>query len=229
MQKIIVIISLFISFGSFGQDSTQVKKQTGTNVIVYTNWSNTYRTLKVNEGLFASPIGVRADEESSNFWSFGIGFQSDISKHFMWEGGMAYQRNGEKYSFEQLDTMYSYNTQYSYISMPIKLYYKTGQSFKLVAGVGVVPQIFIGYKQNVNWENSSGSEGSESITSKVGYNSFVLSTVFNLGTEIEMNEKWSLLILPEYKLQLTNTYGKKASYKHFARAIGFNMGLLIKI
>ncbi len=200
-----------------------------TSVIVYANWSSTYRLLKVNEGLFAQPIGVRADEKHASFWSYGIAFQSEISNHFMWEGGLALQRNGEKYSLEESDTLYSYTTRYSYISMPIKFYYKRGKTVKWIAGVGIVPQIFLGYKQDVNWKKTNGVEGSEAIKETIGYNSFVLSSVFNLGVELEMNENWSIFFLPEYKLQLTNGYGEKKSYKHFARAIGFNLGLLINI
>ncbi len=229
MNKVFVYCLFFLSTVSFGQDSTTVVRKSGISAVIYANWSSTYRALKVNEGVFAKPIAQRSDETWTSFWSYGIGFQSEISNHFSWEGGMALQRNGEKYSFEEADTLYSYTTRYSYIAMPIKVYYKTGKAVKLIAGIGVVPQIFLGYKQDINWKSKNGIKGSEERKETVGYNSFVLSSVFNLGVEFEMNENWDVFILPEYRLQLTNGYGEKLAYKHFARAIGFNMGLLINI
>ncbi len=229
MKGVLLLAFIFIFYSVYSQDVDSTKSPSGTSLILYTNWSSTYRSLKINEGLFGKPIAERADEKSASFWSYGIGFQSRISNHFTWEGGIALQRNGEKYSFEEKDTLYSYTSRYSYISMPIKLYYKTGKAFKLIAGVGIVPQIFLGYKQNVNWKNKNGVEGSGEIKETIGYNSFVLSSVFNLGVELEMNEKWGVFILPEYRIQLTNGYGEKKPYKHFARAIGLNMGLVINI
>ena len=107
-----------------------IEEKSTTSFFAISNWSNTFRRLEENDGLFGDSIGARGDETAYNRWSFGIGIRSMLSKNFMFEGGMAYMRNGEQYSFSGADTSYTYTSQYSYISMPIKLYYTLETNLK---------------------------------------------------------------------------------------------------
>jgi len=208
---------------SFSQN-VETEKST-TSLLIYTNWSNTYRKLTVNEGLFADSIGPRADETSYNLWSFGLGFRSDVSKNITVEGGIAFQRNGEKYNFEESDTLYRYDSQYHYISMPIKVYYKYGKRAKIIAGAGVVPQLFVNLKQTLETLSKDKLTTNEDIKTKIGYNTFVMSAVFNLGFEYDLSKRTTIVFIPEYKVQLTSSYFKTNGLKHFGRSLGFNIGL----
>ena len=225
----IILISLKISFGQDTLSILPADEKSTTSFFTIANWSNTFRRLEVNEGLFGDSIGARANETSYNRWSFGVGFQSMLTNHLMFEGGMSYMRNGEQYSFSETDTSYIYTSQYSYISMPIKLYYTFGEKLKLIVGGGIVPQMFMGYKQDLTWESKDKTEGAEIIKTKQGFNTFVISAVANVGVKYEYSPKMAVLFVPEYKTQLNSSFGKIDAYQHFGRSIGFNIGLTYKL
>ncbi len=234
MTRVLLILTLILLSNNtvHAQDTLSIlpiEEKSTTSFFAISNWSNTFRRLEENDGLFGDSIGARGDETAYNRWSFGIGIRSMLSKNFMFEGGMAYMRNGEQYSFSGADTSYTYTSQYSYISMPIKLYYTFGDKFKVLIGLGLVPQLFQGYKQNISWESTDNIEGSEEVKTKQGFNTFVISTVANLGVEYEYSPKMSVLLIPEYKIQLNSSLDKTDSYKHFGRSIGFNIGLTYKL
>ncbi|MBL1278894.1 MAG: hypothetical protein COA33_001380 [Fluviicola sp.] len=223
-KLIISVVFLFLLVEPVNAQSDSTSKSS-TSLFLYTNWSSTYRKLIVNEGLFADSIGFRVDETKYNLWSFGLGFRSDISNNITVEGGVAFQRNGERYDFEESDTLYKYDSQYNYISMPIKVYYKYGKRAKVIAGVGVVPQLFVNFKQTLETVSKDKQQTKEDIKTKIGYNSFVFSTVFNVGFEYDLSEKTTIIIMPEYRLQLTSSYLKTNGLKHFGRSLGLNIGL----
>lgn len=234
MKRVLLIFLLILISNSTvnAQDTLSIlpaEEKSTTSFFTIANWSNTFRRLEENDGLFADSLGVRADETSYNRWSFGIGIRSMLTNHLMFEGGLSYTRNGEQYSFSDIDTSHTYTSQYSYIAMPIKLYYTFGKRFKVLVGVGIVPQIFQGYKQNITWESTDKTDGSEEIKTKQGFNSFVISAVANLGIEYEYSSKMSILFIPEYKTQLNSSLDENDSYKHFGRSIGFNLGLTYKL
>ena len=222
----IIIICSFIAFNSIGQEE---EYESTTSLLLYSNWSSTFRKLEVNEGLFADSIGARGDEVKSSLWSFGLGFRNNLTKNLSWEGGLALQKNGEEYLYEETDTLYKYSSEYHYISMPIKLYYRYGNSFRVIGGVGVVPQMLVKYEQDLETRSTSDIETSEKFKTTIGYSSFVVSTVFNLGIEYDITSKVTLLVIPEYKLQLTSSYLKTNSFKHYGRSFGLNIGVLFEL
>lgn len=199
-----------------------------TEFFVIANWSSTNRKLIENPdngGLFANPLGEREFETSLSTWSVGIGIRGRGDQYLSWEGGISYLRNGESYSYEDADSTYSYTTSYSYLAMPVKIYFTYGNNIKLLAGGGLVPQMFLNYKQDRVWVNSVNTETKETEETKSGYNSFLLSAVANIGVQLNLGKKVSVLFMPEYRFQLTSSYEKQDSYKHFGNALGFNMGL----
>ncbi len=245
MIKTILIFScLIFSFGLNSQielskettekekkkkEQKEVKELSSTGAFLLTNWSSTSRKLTINEGLFADSLGSRAHEKSINLWSFGIGLRSQFHEYLAWEGGISYTQNGEQYRFEEADTMYSYQTRYSYIAMPIKLYFTYGDKFKLLAGAGIVPQMFVGYQQDVQWRDNEGMEDASKSKLKIGYNSFVISAVFNIGAQYQITRRIGVFVTPEYKMQLTSSYLKTDSYKHFGRSLGGNLGVIVNL
>lgn len=200
-----------------------------TSLYFNTNWSYTPRKLVENEGLFGKPLGERENETPGNKWSFGLGFRNQLHKNIALEGGIAFMRNAEKYSFEGVDTAYSYKTEYSYIAMPIKVYYTYGKSIKLLAGIGITPQMFVRYKQDREWKTSEGKEESETFKTTTGFNSFTISGTVSAGVQFELGKRVAVQLIPEYRIQFTSSNNDKNAYKHYARALGINAGLVIKL
>ncbi len=200
-----------------------------TSIYFNANWSYTDRRLMENEGLFGKPLGERENETSLNKWSFGLGFRNQLHPNIALEAGIALMQNGEQYSFEDVDTLFAYKTSYSYIAMPIKLFYTYGDEIKLLAGVGITPQMFMRYQQEQNWTTSSGTTESETVKSTVGYNNFVISATVSLGVQFKIAERWSLQVVPEYRVQLNSSNSRNDAYKHYASAIGGNVGLLVNL
>ncbi|MEN9999894.1 MAG: hypothetical protein RI922_2884 [Bacteroidota bacterium] len=208
-------------------DTLKAKKEpSGTSLYFITNWSATNRSLTVNGDLFGDSLGERAKETGLNTWSFGLGFQNQLSKHLLWDGGISFLSNGESYSFVATDTAYSYQTSYSYISMPVRLNYTVGNDFKFYAGAGLIPQMFMGYKQERQWTRADNSDETETIKAKNGYNSFVISAVMNVGMMVNFNNGWSLLVSPEARFQLNSSYMDQDAYIHKGRAYGVTFGLV---
>ncbi len=197
-----------------------------TSIYFNANWSYTTRRLTENDGYFGKPLGERANETPSNNWSFGLGFRTELHKNVLLEAGLALVQNGEKYSFEDTDTLFAYQTTYSYISIPVKVLYTYGDDIKLLAGVGITPQMFMRYKQEQNWTTSGGANESETVKSTIGFNNFVLSATLSLGVQFRMGDRWGLQVVPEYRVQLNSSNSKKDAYKHYASAIGGNIGLV---
>lgn len=204
------------------------RKKSTTEFFVITNWSSTTRKLienPTNGGVFAHPLGERENETTLNTWSYGIGIKDRIHEYLTWEGGISFLKNGEQYSYETTDTLFSYTTTYSYISMPVKLYFTYGDNIKLLAGGGLIPQMFLKYKQDRIWINANNTKTTENYSTQNGYNSFVISAVANIGVQVSMGNRASLLFMPEYRIQLSSSNIKESPYKHFGRALGFNIGL----
>ncbi len=203
-----------------------------TQVYFNTNWSNTFRTLTPNGELFGKELGKRSDETSANFWSYSVGIRNALSDHFQIEVGLGFMRNGEKYSFEGTDTSYSYTTTYRYITMPIVAYYTYGKDIKFLAGAGIMPQLFMSELKEINFVTTNNTKGKDEIKTKSGtaqHASFMSSALFRVGVQLNYSRYWSIYFMPEYRIQLTSTYGKNSAYIHKANAIGFNLGLTYQL
>jgi hypothetical protein len=207
-----------------GPESKQ--KDGSTSVYFIANWSKTNRLLESNGGLYGDTLGERANEESLNKWSFGLGMQNKLNKYLMWDGGIYLSRNGESYNFTGIDTSYSYKTTYNYVGMPIRLNFTYGETFKFYAGAGLMPQMFTRYRQEREWTTSNNSSEKETFKTKSGYNPFVLSAIFNIGLILNFENNWALFVSPEARIQLTSSYPKLDGFIHKGRAYGISFGLI---
>lgn len=213
--------------GQAVSDTLNEKLKDGTSAVYFVaNWSNTFRSLKENGDLYGDSLGVRENETPLNVWSYGVGIQNCLSKHFMWDGGISIIRNGESYSYTATDTSFSSKAYYTYIGMPIRINYTVGNDFKFFVGAGIVPQMFSGFKQENEWTKSDKSKESETIKTRIGYNSFVVSAVLNVGLILNFQNNWALKVSPEARIQLSSSYQKTADYIHKARAYGITFGLI---
>lgn len=202
------------------------KPEVSTKVYMVANWSKSFRTLVPNEGFYGDSLGDRANEDWLNTWSFGLGIQNQINDYLMWDGGIAYVRNGESYLFTEKDTTYSYQSYYNYIAMPLRLNYTVGKDFKFYVGAGLLPQLFSGYRQERKWTTSTDHTEEETYKTKIGYNTFIISAIFNVGFMLDFQNNWSLLVSPEARIQLNSSYTKTAGFIHKSRAYGITFGLV---
>src|SRR5690606_27624532 len=133
MNKPLILFFFFISLTSFGQiqvggDTKEEKPEKkakaekqkeektsdeATEVFLGVNWSKTNRRLETNKNIFGDSIGPRADEVGINTWSFGLGVRAKVNRFLLFEGGISYLKNGEKYDFQGTDTSYSYTNEYN--------------------------------------------------------------------------------------------------------------------
>ena len=239
----------FLSFNIHSQitigQSTESKKDTiiklkndikhkremdgSTEIFFGPDWSKSYRKLIENSGLYGDPLGLRADEISYNTWSYNLGFRNYFTKHFAFEGGISFLKNGESYKFKGSDSTYNYQTTYSYIAMPLKMLYCHGDDIRFIGGAGIIPQMFYQYRQEQQWTTSLNESKTASIKTKNDYNSFVLSAVVSAGIQIRYSTSWSIYIIPEYRWQLNSSYIVTDSYKHYARTFGINFGFVYQL
>jgi hypothetical protein len=52
-----------------------------------------------------------------------------------------------------------------------------------------------------------------------------LSASVNIGVQLKFSKRWAFLFMPEYRIQLTDSYEQLDAYDHFGRALGFDLGL----
>lgn len=209
-------------------------KEVKTEVLAFANWSNTNRVLRpnsANDGLFGAPLGDRENEQNLNVWSYGIAVRSDVGSNLMWQGGISWIRNGETFNYEATDSdsTFAYQTFYNYVAMPLKVLYKYGGRVRFYGGLGITPQMFFSYRQEQQWTTVNNTQVNETIQTKNGYNSFVLSGTITGGVQLRFNKGSSVFIEPEYRFHLTNTYEAIDSFEHFGRAFGINMGFTYPI
>ncbi|MFZ9027822.1 MAG: outer membrane beta-barrel protein [Crocinitomicaceae bacterium] len=240
MRTLLSITMIFWASLSFAQIEISEETQEVEDVILpldtryteayfHANWSSTSRKLIENDAPFGDTLGNRIFEGKLNRWSYGVGFRSRLNDYLSWEGGISLLRNGESYLYEAADTMYSYNTTYIYIGMPIKVMFTYGQQIRVYAGGGILPQMFVQYRQDQEWLTTLDYREKNTITANNGYNSFVFSLVFNAGVQMDITKNMAMYVMPEFRYQLTSSYEKQDDFKHYGRALGLNLGLTYKL
>lgn len=204
-------------------DSTEY----GIRVFLGTTYGSTFRTLTTNKNdLFGDSLGVRADETSRPAWSFHLGFTNDISKYLMWEAGVSFIQNGERYRFSDMDTSHTYSAKYSWIGVPLKLYFKHDfNKLRLQVGVGAIPHMQLKFRKTDVFTNREDVETTVETKTTTGMNNFGISAVGNIGVHYSITNRFGVYALFEYRHQLTSSYLKTYPYVHRGTSIGANFGL----
>lgn len=200
-------------------------------VFAGTSISSTFRRLEPNKNdLFADSLGSRANEKSKAYWSFHLGFSSDISRHFMWEAGVSFLRNGEQYNFPQNDSTHTYTTRHSWIGVPIKFYFKHDfNKLRLQVGIGAIPHMQMKYKRTDSYVQQDGTRITNDLKTINGMNTFGVSVIGNAGIHYSLSKRTGIYLMFEYRQQLTSSYWKTNPYIHKGTAIGANFGLTFGI
>lgn len=243
------IFTLFISSLSFSQIQVGSKKTKEKHsksktikagdttsfdfrAFIGSSYGRTFRSLNENtkNPLFSDSLGERSNETPLNTWSFQLGFRSDISNYLMWEGGLSFMQNGESYSYTATDTMHSYESKYSWIGVPLKLYFKYDfGKFRTAFGVGVVPQMQLKFKRVDTFVNSNNTESTIKTKTINELNTFGVSVVGNVGIHYLFTSRIGLYLFFEYRQQLTPSHIKTYPYIHKGNMLGANFGLTIGI
>jgi len=205
----------------------KISKDTNSKFYIEASYVVSFRTLESNINFLNTPLGERVNETKLPIWNYTFGMTVPISKLVYFDGGMSILRNGEQYSWESTtsDSSFNYQTNYNYLALPLQLKIQGGNKFKYFIGAGIVPQIYLSYKQEQQWTDSLGSKRNKKETVNNENNSFAFSWIVSAGIELEFENKFGLRLSANYRSQLNNTYTKYNDYIHKANAIGFNLAL----
>jgi hypothetical protein len=192
-------------------------------------FGSAFRNLSENNGLFGKPLGERVNETSVIVPSFTLGLKTNLKKSLFLDLGISVTGSGEQYSFKVQDSSFKYKNTYSYFAIPIKVQYMHGNKLKLIAGVGLQPQILTGSKKEISWTNTKGKPGEETLKGKEDLNFFSISAIANLGVNWQIKKNTSLFLLPEFRVDLSDTYMKQAAFDRKGFFIGGQVGISVVI
>ncbi len=187
-----------------------------------------FRDLTENKGLFGKPLGERVNETNIVVPNFTLGVKTKLKQNLFLDLGVSYAMSGEEYSYKLEDSTYKYRATYSYFAIPIKIQYITGNKWKMIAGIGIQPQIFAGFKKEITWNDAVGKSGEQTIK-KEDIQFFSIAALANLGVNWQFRKNTSLFLLPEIRYDLSNTYLKQAPYNRKGFFVGGQIGLAITI
>ena len=232
MKSILFIALLFITKSAFSQIvNSKIKAVYPTSYYFETQRMQMFRTLSSNDNFIPTPLGERANEIPLSAWSHQLGICVGLSRHVYLDGGVSWLQNGEAYTFESLDSdsSYNYQTRYRYLALPLQLKIAFGDQFKFYGGVGIVPALYQGYKQELQWTNPLGAKYDEVVKINNTMNSFIFSGLGSIGIEAQMDNNYTVRFGALYRRQLNNSYSPYEAYVHKSFGWGLNFGLCKKL
>ena len=201
-----------------------VKPKSGTEVYFGVSPSYTFRTLEINDGLFAQPLEYRTEEVGEWTTGFNAGVRSKVSEHLKLEIGIGYSSNRESYDFRESDSLFSYVNTYRHISFPMRIAYSYGDEISFYGGVGVIPKAFLSMKNELTTLDINNKESTAETIERDKFNFFLVDAVATVGTQIKLSENYGFYAMLEGRRQLTNNYTSQSAYVRKAFALGFNFG-----
>jgi hypothetical protein len=186
-----------------------------------------FRSLVSNDAFLPTPLGTRADEISQKAWSHQIGICMGLSKNFYLDGAVSWMQNAEAYAFTALDSdsTFNYQTRYRYLALPLQMKVTFGDKIKFYSGLGLVPALYQGYRQDLQWSNPLGAKYDDQIKVNNAMNSFTLSWLCSTGFEANLDNNYSLRLGVLYRSQLNNSYSPYEDYIHKSMGWGLNFGV----
>ena len=201
------------------------KVKTGTEIYFGVSPAYTYRTLEINEGIFAKPLGYREDEVGEWTTGFNAGVRTKLTDFFKLEIGVGYSSNKESYDFVSADSVFRYENTYRHISFPIRLAYSYGNEVSFYGGIGIVPKAFLSMKNETTTLDINGNENTEKTIEQDKFNFFMVDAVVSVGTQIKLSQHYGIYAMLEGRRQLTNNFTTQAAYVRKPFALGFNIGI----
>lgn len=228
MKHFVYILVLSLSFTSYSQLlNKDIKKTYLTRYYFESQRMQMFRALVPNDAFLPTPLGNRANELNLKAWSHQIGICMGLSEHFFIDGAVSWMQNGESYVFASLDSdsTFNYQTHYRYLALPIQIKYTRGDQFKIYGGLGLIPALYQGFKQDIQWTNALGAQYDEQITVNNTMNSFIFSWVSSIGIEAQLDSNYAFRLGAMYRAQLNNSYSPFGNFIHGSVGWGLQFGL----
>lgn len=186
-----------------------------------------FRSLVSNDAFLPTALGTRADEIAQKAWSHQIGICMGLSKNFYLDGAVSWMQNAEAYAFAapDSDSTFNYQTRYRYLALPLQMKATFGEKIKFYSGLGLVPALYQGYRQDVQWSNPLGAKYDDQIKVNNAMNSFTISVMGSAGFELQLDNNYSFRMGFLYRSQLNNSYSPYEDYIHKSMGWGLNFGL----
>ena len=172
-------------------------------------------------------------EQQSPDFNFGVngGLMMDLGANLQLDIGASYFGHGERYKYEDTDSLYSFRNRYMQLAIPIRLKYVFGEDIQFYAGLGGMPSNIL----NIRFTESYRLPGSEDVieVEPVKLNNDFNSFNFYLLGAAGMNYYLKYVGFHlgfEYRHALTNTYANTTTFiDHRMNAFVLNAGLILKI
>jgi hypothetical protein len=150
-----------------------------------------------------------------------------LSKNFYLDGAVSWMQNAEAYVFaaQDSDSTFAYQTRHRYLALPIQMKVAFGEKIKIYSGLGLVPALYQGYRQDLQWSNPLGAKYDDQIKVNNAMNSFTLSWLCSAGFEANLDNNYSLRLGVLYRSQLNNSYSPYEDYIHKSMGWGLNFGV----
>lgn len=186
--------------------------------------------LEQNDNAFGKPVGVRADEQLINTWSYQFGVRNRLSKYFSLEIGLSFDSYKTRYQgfAQDLGVDLNYSRNVKTMALPIQGFFTYGKRVQVLAGLGVIP--FIPTKKIIETTTSTPTGPHfERVRSMQGLSSFGLGVAFSAGIQYRFWRYSSLYVIPGYTLNLTNVYGKQEPHKEWFNAVNLRFGIAVHL
>lgn len=189
--------------------------------------AKTFRILKENEAPFGDPVGTRANETEVRLWTYQLGVRNRFAKSWSYDAGLMIDRYGEDYSYDHptTDSSFSYQNRYSFVAVPIQLFYTYGKDFRWFVGGGIQPMLVTGFNYTQQDADSLGNETETEYATLEGLNGIGFNLIASAGVQWRWNQAMSVYFCPSYAYGLVNTFDKQEPYKHYVRGLNFKFGL----
>lgn len=228
MKHLVFLLLLLPAFTGTTQIlNKDVKSNYPTRYYFESQRMEMFRSLVSNDAFLPTPLGTRADEIAQKAWSHQIGICMGLSKNFYLDGAVSWLQNAEAYTFaaQDSDSTFAYQTRYRYLALPLQMKVTFGQKIKFYSGLGLVPALYQGYRQDLQWSNPLGAKYDDQVKVNNTMNSFTLSWLCSAGFEANLDNNYSLRLGLLYRSQLNNSYSPYEDYIHKSKGWGLNFGV----
>lgn len=193
---------------------------------VYSN-----RNIVSNVAPFGEDVGLRANEEGYKTLSFQVGVRNRFSSYLSYDIGLALERFGESYAYDDpdSDSAYSYKSRYSYYALPLQVFATYGKDFRFFLGGGIQPQLFANFRQEQELTTKINGQEKTKISPTDGFNQFVVGITLTAGVQWRMGKSISLYCLPTFIWNQNSTYDKQADFIHKSHSFNLKFGFMVSL
>lgn len=214
MKKIFITLLVLFSISSFAQNHF-VGVQVGLNT------SNVFGTDYTN------------DFTNLNSFSAGLTYDYKLKHNFLLGSGLLYDCRGSIVEATYIDEegnslgVIIVKSRLGYLSLPLKVGYQIGKKWSGYVYFGLVPSYLLKAENIFPKWTTSGISDEKEVTDMTSYmNRFDLSAILELGSNYQVNNKFTLFVSGSYLRGFTEVH--KNSGTPFAKYYRLNISLGLK-